>query len=59
MFSAQDTVSPARAELLSGTAGPQHGGRTQDHLLPEEQQEPVHRRQWLSDDGEEAQEVSQ
>lgn len=59
MFWEQGAVSPAGAELLGGTAGPQHGGRPQDRLLSEEQQEPVHRRQRLSDDEEEAQGVYQ
>lgn len=59
MFWERGAVSPAGADLLSRTAGPQHGGHPQNQLLPQKQQEPVHRRQWLSDDGEKAQEVYQ
>lgn len=57
MFRGQGAVSPAGADPLPGTTGPQHRGRIPDQLLSEEQQELVYRWQRLSDDREDVQEV--
>lgn len=53
----QSAVSEAGADLLAGPPSSEHRDRFQNQLLPEEQQDPVHRWQRLSDDEEDIQEV--
>lgn len=53
----QSAVSAAGADLLTGTPPAEHRGGPQNQLVLTQQQDPVHGRQWLSDDGEDIQEV--